>query len=284
MTASAESVKYLRDLVKRRSAIVIEDGKEYLVQARLEPVAREEGVRNIDELITVVRRNEDSPAARKVVEAMTTNETSFFRDVHPWETLKKTILPALVDARATSRRLRIWCAAASTGQEPYTIAMVIREHFPELASWDVQILATDINRAVLERAKTGTYRQLEVNRGLPAPLLVKYFQRKGAEWELKPEIRQMVTFEALNLVERWTLFSTHDLVYMRNVLIYFDVPTKREILSRTRQHLGDDGYLVLGGAETTLNLDDQWDLVRAGNTIVYQPRNVEPNKVFHASR
>ncbi len=279
MTTSSEALAYLRDLLRRRSAIVLDGTKDYLVESRLAPVARESGLASIDALLLeVVKRNETGPAARKVIEAMTTNETSFFRDIHPWETLRKTLLPELVRARRAQRRLRIWCAAASTGQEPYTIAMIIREHFPELASWDIQLLGTDINTAVLERAAEGVFRQHEVNRGLPAPMLVKYFERAGLDWQIRPEVRRMVVFKELNLIGRWSLFSTQDLVFMRNVLIYFDVATKREILRRTRENLEHDGYLVLGGAETTWNIDEGYVPVQAGATVVYQPNPLDQQR------
>jgi chemotaxis protein methyltransferase CheR len=162
--------------------------------------------------------------------------------------------------------------------------MTIREHFPELASWTVQIIATDLNVAVLDRARTGLYRQLEVNRGLPAQMLVKYFDRRGIEWEIKPDLRKMISFQELNLLDRWPLFSAPDIVFMRNVLIYFDVPTKKEILKRVRLSMRADGFLVLGGAETTLNIDDQFEGVRAGNTIAYQPKIQTQPKVVNASR
>lgn len=278
MTIQTANLVHLRDLVRKRAAIVLESDKDYLVEARLAPLARSEGFASIDELIVATRQPNAAVLTHKIVEAMTTNETSFFRDVHPWEALKTVILPPLVAARAATKRLRIWCAAASTGQEPYTIAMTIREHFPQLATWDVQILGTDINRTVLDRARSGTYKQLEVNRGLPAPMLVKHFDRVGTEWTVKPEIRKMCAFQELNLLERWTLFGTSDVVFMRNVLIYFDAPTKKDILARVRDKLAPDGYLVLGGAETTLNLDDRYAPMRAGQTVVYQARREEPRK------
>lgn len=279
MTTSAEGLQYLRDFVRRRSAIVVEADKNYLVESRLSPIVRELKLASIDELLQQTKRDERGPLARRVVEAMTTNETSFFRDIHPWETLKNTILPELIKTRQTSRRLRIWCAAASTGQEPYTIAMVIREHFPELAPWDIQILGTDLNAAVLERCRTGIYKQLEVNRGLPATMLVKYFDRQGVEWQVKPEIRKMLAFQELNLLDRWSMFAMNDVVFMRNVLIYFDTNVKRDILGRVRDKLAPDGYLVLGGAETTLNLDDQYAPLRAGQTVVYQPKSAQKKAV-----
>jgi chemotaxis protein methyltransferase CheR len=272
-TASGESLTFLRDLVYRRSAIVLQADKHYLIDSRLAPLAREAGLGSIDELVGRIRREDAAaPLVRRVIEAMTTNETLFFRDLHPFEALKTRMLPELIKARSSQRRLRIWCAAASTGQEPYSIAMTIREHFPELANWDVKIVATDINAAVLERAKEASYRQREVNRGLPVTMLTKYFERQGADWRVKPLIRDMVKFVELNLLDAWTCVGPQDLVFIRNVLIYFDVETKRKLLGRIRQLLSLDGFLVLGGAETTNNLDDQYQSVKIGGGVYYQQR------------
>ncbi len=270
MFATAESLVFLRDLVYRRSAIVLEAEKDYLIDSRLTPLVREVGLRSIDELVYTLRANLATPLATQVIEAMTTNETFFFRDFHPFEALKLRLVPELIKARAAQRSLRIWCAAASTGQEPYSIAMTLRDAFPELASWDVQIFATDLNSVVLARAREGKYRQLEVNRGLPAPMLLKYFDRAGAEWQVKPAIREMVKFQELNLLDPWLTVGAQDLVFMRNILIYFDVDTKRRILGRVRQTLRPDGFLIMGGAETTSNLDDGYAPVRIGTGVYYQ--------------
>lgn len=279
---SAETYAYVRELVYRRAAIVLEAGKEYLVEARLGPVARQAGLPSIDDLVRKLRGDEKGPLVTQVVEAMTTNETSFFRDVHPFESLKAKILPDLVAARSATRSLKIWCAAASTGQEPYSIAMTIKEHFPQLDSWNVSIVATDINATVLGRARAGIFRPLEVNRGLPAPMLVKYFEREGADWRIKPSIRQMVSFQELNLLEtQWPIFGGQDLVFIRNVLIYFDVPTKRQILGRIRKVLRPDGFLFLGGAETTVNIDDEYQSMRVGQSLCYQAKPAgTPGKVL----
>jgi chemotaxis protein methyltransferase CheR len=265
---------FVRDLVRRRAAIVVDEGKEYLVESRLLPLARKQGLATVDDLVTKLKGSLEGPLHTEVVEAMTTNETSFYRDIHPFEALKSTFLPELVKARQATRQLRIWCAAASTGQEPYTIAMTIAEAFPELVrTWSTQIIATDINATVLARAKAGLYKQTEVNRGLPAPLLVKYFERAGIDWQIKPEIQKLVRFEQLNLLEKWPLVGTQDIVFMRNVLIYFDVPTKRTILGRVRQLLGPGGLLALGGAETTMNIDDEFEPVRASGTVFYRVKS-----------
>jgi len=269
--------EYVAALVRRRAAIVLEPGKEYLVEARLLPLVKQEQLAGIDELADRVRAAERSTLATQVIEAMTTNETSFFRDLHPFEALRKQLLPEMMKARAVTRTIRLWCAAASTGQEPYSIAMTILEHFPELAGWTVQITATDINTTVIDRAQRGIYKQIEVNRGLPAPLLLKYFDRVGTEWQIKPVLRNMVAFQELNLLDRWPLFAPPDIVFMRNVLIYFDVPTKKRILERVRQTMRSDGVLVLGGGETTLNIDDQLEAVRGGtSSVLFRPKAGAP--------
>lgn len=201
---------------------------------------------------------------------MTTNETLFFRDQHPFDALRSHMLPALVRARGKERRLRIWCAAASTGQEPYSVAITLRENFPELADWDVKLLATDLNCAVLARARSGRYSTLEVKRGLPASLLLKYFRAQGDEWQLKDEVRRMVQFSELNLLDAWGTLGPLDIVLMRNVLIYFDVETKKRILGQLRGQLARDGYLLLGGAETTANLDDAYVPLRLGAGVYYR--------------
>jgi len=271
-------MSYLRDLVYRRSAIVLNADKTYLIDSRLTPVVHEAGLTSIDELVGKIRHEDvGAQLVRRVIEAMTTNETLFFRDVHPFEALKLQILPDLVKARAARRTLRIWCAAASTGQEPYSIAMTVREHFPELASWDVKVIATDINAAVLERAREATYRQLEVNRGLPIQMLCKYFDRNGTTYTLKPEIRNMVRFQELNLLDAWGSIGPQDIVFIRNVLIYFDVDTKRQLLGRVRKLLEHDGFLVLGGAETTNNLDDNYAPVKIGSGVYYQIKTPDGN-------
>jgi chemotaxis protein methyltransferase CheR len=205
-----------------------------------------------------------------VVEAMTTNETTFFRDVYPFDALRDQLIPELMQRRAAQRQLVIWSGACSTGQEPYTIAMLLREHFPALTAWQVRILATDLSSEVLDRAKTGRYSQAEVNRGLPATFLVKYFRKHGVEWQIVDEIRRMVEFSELNLNEAWSRVPPCDLVFMRNVLIYFDVETKRTILGKLRRVIRPDGYHFLGGAETTMNLDDMYQRIAFGKTGYYR--------------
>lgn len=266
----AASFEFIRDVVYKRAAIVLEPGKEYLVENRLSPIIKSAGLGTMEGLVAKLRRDAKE-LETAVVEAMTTNETSFFRDIHPFEAFKK-VLPAVVKARSASRTLRIWCAAASTGQEPLSIAMILREGFPQLDDWNVKIVATDINESVLSRARSGLFKQLEVNRGMPAHLLTRFFERSGVEWKAKPTIQSMVHYTKLNLLDRFTMLGPQDFVFMRNVLIYFDLATKREILRKTRELLGPEGWLVLGGAETTLNLDDQFMPTKVGQTVLYQKK------------
>jgi chemotaxis protein methyltransferase CheR len=246
---------YVCQLVRARSGIVLE-GKEYLVDARLAPIARRCELDSVSALVGRLRSAPDAGLAAQVVEAMATNETSFFRDHHPFETLRTGVLPELIHKRRDERRLSVWFAACSTGQEPYSFALLLRERFPELAEWRLELLATDLSAEVLDRARAGRYSQIEVNRGLPAALLVKYFHQHGATWELDGALRRTVEFRELNLVRPWPVLPRLDLVFLRNVMIYFDVETKKAILGRVARVLRPDGYLLLGGAETTLNLDD----------------------------
>jgi len=258
---------YISDMVRTRSAIVLEPGKEYLVEARLAPLVRELGLGSIGDLVTKLRQPTGGALAERVTEAMTTNETSFFRDVAPFQALRSTVLADVIKARAAQRRLRIWCAASSSGQEPYSIAMTIADGFPELSAWDVQIMATDLSPAMVERGRAGLYKALEVNRGLPAPMLIKYFTKVGVDYQLKAEICSMVQFSELNLIGAWPAFPTFDIVFLRNVLIYFDVDTKRTIFGRVKRLLAPDGFLFLGAAETTMNIDagfERLPIERAG--------------------
>jgi chemotaxis protein methyltransferase CheR len=258
MSVGAAAFDRIRTLVKERSAIVLDDGKEYLVEARLTPIAKSRGIGTLDELASLLDRAH-ADLVDEVVQAMTTNETSFFRDVHPFDALKKHVVPELLERRKATKKLRIWCGACSSGQEPYTIAILLKENFPELSGWDVTLYATDLSVAMLERARTGVYRQLEVNRGLSSQQLLRFFDRNGLEWQLKSEIRSMVTFAPLNLIAGWPPTPIFDIVFLRNVLIYFDVETKQRILAGIRGRLAKDGYLFLGGAETTMNIDSHFE-------------------------
>jgi chemotaxis protein methyltransferase CheR len=254
----AATFDQIRLLVRERSAIVLEPGKEYLVEARLTPIARARGLGSIEELARLLTPS-NADLVTEVVHAMTTNETSFFRDQHPFEALHKHVLPEVLSKRRTARTLDIWCGACSSGQEPYSVAILIREQFPELIGWKVRIFATDLSTAVLDRARLARYRQLEVNRGLSAVQLLKHFEREGLDWRLKPEIQSMVQFSQLNLLDAWLSLPAFDIVFLRNVLIYFDVDVKKAILKKIRRQLVPSGFLFLGGAETTMNLDNAFE-------------------------
>ncbi len=271
MALSKPSFSYICELAQREAAIVLETGKEYLVESRLATVARAEGFDCLNAFIDTLRSSKLNGVHRKVVEALTTNETFFFRDYHPFEALRKTVIPELLLKRAPIRKLTIWSGASSTGQEAYSIAMMLREHFPQLASWKVSILGTDLSLAVLEQAKKGSYSQLEVNRGLPAAYLIKYFTKKEDRWIVKEDIRSMVEFKAFNLIQPWPIMPAFDIVFMRNVMIYFDVETKRGILKKIRNCLLPHGYLFLGTAETTINLDPSYKPVMMGQSTAYTP-------------
>jgi chemotaxis protein methyltransferase CheR len=259
MALGPATFDFVRTLVHDEAGIVIETGKEYLVESRLLPLARRANIADLDAFVTLARGTLGALTRRRIIDAMTTNETSFFRDGKPFDCLRKEVLPALIAARKAERSLAIWCGASSTGQEPYTIAMMIREHFPELLSWKLTFVATDLSADVLARAKAGRYNQIEINRGLPPGLVAKYFEQQGLEWEIAAPLRNMVTFQELNLNRPWPAFPPLDIVLMRNVMIYFDVEAKKRILGRIRQALRPDGYLFLGAAETTMNLDDAFE-------------------------
>lgn len=263
---------YVRHLAKAHAAIVIEQDKRYLVETRLSPLAEKEGFNSLTALIRALRDSAAlSPLHVRAIDALTTNETLFFRDRHPFDALKLTILPRLMEARKASRVLRIWSAAASTGQEAYSIAMLIREYFPELSNWNLKIIGTDISETVLKQAREGSYAQHEVNRGLPAALLIKYFvQNPDGRWQIKPALREMVEFLPLNLIGRWPQLPVFDLIFIRNVLIYFDVNTKRNILDRVSQYLAADGLLALGSAETTVLVTQSLQPTTIGATVFYQ--------------
>lgn len=280
MSVDKADFEYIAKLVHERSAIVLEPGKEYLVDARLTPVARREGFSSLDDLIAGLKSKPFGPLHRKVVEAMTTNETSFFRDIHPFEALKKRILPEMIEKRSSERKLTIWCGACSSGQEPYTLAMILWDAFPVLSSWTVRFIASDISTEMLQRAQEGFFSQMEVNRGLPAMFLVKYFEQKGSEWRVKEQIRRMIEFKEINLASDWPMLPPMDVILVRNVMIYFSVATKKAILGKVRRILKPDGYLLLGGSETTMNLDDAFERVLLENTGCYRLPGAEKGKML----
>jgi len=247
---------YLRKLLRERSGLVLSAEKQYLAESRLLPVARKHRLGNLTDLVAQLKMAAASPLATDVVEAMTTNETFFFRDKIPFEHFRETIMPALMVSHSGRRRIRIWCTAAASGQEPYSLAMMLREMGKELAGFRIEILATDISGEVLEKAKSGFYSQFEVQRGLPIHNLVKYFAQVGDAWQIVPELRAMVSFRQLNLLQDFGHLGSFDLIFCRNVLIYFDQPTKSGVLDRLARVIEPDGFLVLGAAETVIGLTE----------------------------
>jgi chemotaxis protein methyltransferase CheR len=273
MTATsipADAITFVCTMVRDRAAIELEASKSYLIEARLAPLARKFGFATAADLIQGMRAKSQPDIERSLVEAMTTNETSFFRDVHPFDTLKLKILPDLKASNSGSRQLNIWSAACSTGQEIYSIAMILRESFPELLAWSLRLYATDLSNEVLSRARTGRFSQVEVNRGLPAQLLSKYFRRDGLHWQLSPEVISMVTFNQLNFIEKWPVMPSFEVVFLRNVLIYFSPETKRQILQNIRKVMAPNAVLFLGAAETTMGLDAMFERERTGNSVCYR--------------
>jgi len=273
---------YLRRLLKERSGLVLSADKQYLVESRLAPVARRAGLTGVAELVGKLRRADERMVV-DVVEAMTTNESFFFRDKIPFEHFRDTIMPALIAARATQRRLRIWCAAASTGQEPYSLAMLLKDMKVKLAGWRIEIVGTDLSVEVLEKAKAGIYSQFEVQRGLPIQMLVKYFAQVGDTWQIAPEIRAMVAYRPLNLLADFSSLGAFDLVFCRNVLIYFDQDLKIDVLNRLARVVDPEGFLVLGAAETVVGLTDAFKLVPEKRGL-YVPNAAAGRGAFGATK
>lgn len=265
---TGDNLRFLCQTIYNESGIVLDESKTYLLEARLLPIARDAGESTLDGLCNLVRAAGGHRLRDKVVEALTTNETLFFRDIKPFESLEKFLIPDLMKARAAVKHLRFWCAACSTGQEPYSLAMLWKEM--NVPGWQIEILATDLAESVLERARAGRFQQLEVNRGLPARYLVKYFHRDGMMWEIKPEIRNMIRWQKFNLKDSVAGMGVFDVVMCRNVLIYFDLQTKRGILENIRRVLRPGGYLILGSSETTLNVDDKYVRELVGPSVFYR--------------
>lgn len=278
MAITSADFDYLQRMVYDASAIVLEKGKEYLLESRLMPIAQKSDFKSIRELVAYLIAN---PSDRRIradlIEAMTTNETLWFRDIHPFEALRKVVIPELIEQRSATRSLNIWSAACSTGQEPYSLAIMLRENFPELSAWNVRIVATDISPKVLARAVEGAYMQVEVDRGLSPQLKAKYFVQKENMWHVRPELKKILEFREINLTKAWPMMPTFDIVFIRNVLIYFDVDTKRAILQKIKKVMRPAGYLFLGAAETTVNIDDTWERVQSEKASYYRaPLNNPP--------
>ena len=263
---------FLRKFLKERSGLDLSADKQYLVESRLMPLARKANLSGLEELVQKIK-NGASALASDVVEAMTTNETFFFRDKVPFDHLRDVVLPEMIQARAARKSLRIWCAAASTGQEPYSIAMTIKEMSAQLAGWRIEIIGTDISQQVLEKSKSGIYTQFEVQRGLPIQLLVKYFKQTGEMWQINPDIRAMIQYRPLNLLQDFSSMGKFDIIFCRNVLIYFDQEMKTQIFGRLAKCMEPDGFLALGAAETVVGLTDAFK-PHADKRGLYRPNVV----------
>jgi chemotaxis protein methyltransferase CheR len=270
-TLTAANFALVAQLLRDQCGLVLEPGKEYLVLARLAPVAQKHRCDSVDRLIERLRSGGTNGLVTDIVEAMVTTETFFFRDVQPFEALKRSVLPELIAHRSGTRQLKIWCAASASGQEPYSIALLLHEYFPELSGWRITISATDISQHMLERSRAARYSQIEVNRGLPTPLLLKWFRQEEGYWLLDERVRNTVTFSRLNLIDPiWPAMPAWDLVFLRNVMIYFANDAKQSILGRVARVLSSDGYLLLGGSETTLNLNNDFDRVEVLKSGFYR--------------
>ncbi|MTI44934.1 MCP methyltransferase, CheR-type [Roseibium hamelinense] len=248
--------EFLKKFLKERSGLVLSNDKQYLVESRLLPIARTSKLETLSNLIGTLQKGMNKKLETDVVEAMTTNESFFFRDKTPFEHFNDTMLPALLESRARTKTIKIWCAAASTGQEPYSLGICIKEAQAKLGGWRTRMLGTDLSNEVLDKARAGLYSQFEVQRGLPIQVLLKYFEQKGDLWQINASLRAMVEWKKLNLLENFSHLGEFDVIFCRNVLIYFDQPTKSEILGRLAKLLPEDGFLVLGAAETVVGLTD----------------------------
>jgi chemotaxis protein methyltransferase CheR len=267
---SRADYEYLGRFLREHSGLHLGEGKEYLLDARLTPVAACLGHATLEGLVRSLRQAPGAAVVKQVCEAMTTNESLFFRDGTPFTLLRERILPELVEARRHTRRLRIWCAAASTGQEPYSVAMTLASLAPPLAGWSVEILATDYSVGALARARAGVYNHFEVQRGLPVGMLLRFFRQRGNDWEITEEMRRAVTFREGNLLQPFAGMGTFDLVFCRNVLIYFDVQTKRDVLERLAGVMAPDAYLFLGAAETAVGITEAVSRVQDLPASIYR--------------
>ena len=248
--------EFLRRFLKDRSGLVLTPDKQYLIESRLMPVARRHNLHGLPDIVLRLGKPGNEALAVEVTEAMTTNESFFFRDKVPFDHFQQVMLPALTPARQSQKRLRIWCAAASTGQEPYSLAMILNELAARYAGWRIEIIGTDLSREVLEKAKAGVYTQFEVQRGLPVQLMLKYFEQNGDTWRLSQNIRSMVKYQTFNLLDGFSSMGQFDIIFCRNVLIYFDNDAKIDIMNRMAKQLAPDGFFVLGAAETVVGLSN----------------------------
>jgi chemotaxis protein methyltransferase CheR len=272
MKVSPVQFAFLRDLLRRRTGVVIDDSKQYLVVARLLPIVRQRAIPSLDTLVDRIRKTGDKALEKDVLNAMMTHETSFFRDKSPYETLRQ-LVTEMIPKRSAHRQLVIWSAACSTGQEPYSMAILLNEHFPDLvATWRIRIIATDISEPVLARAREGVFSELETNRGLPAELLKKYFRPLQGKWSIVQECRRLIEFRCLNLNGPWPALPPCDVIFLRNVMLYFDVPTRAALVTKMRRVLKPDGALFLGGAETMIGIDTGYDRLAGAGCSYYRPK------------
>lgn len=271
MPCTQEDYAFLRQFILERSENVVDASRNDLFEARLFHLVQRYGMSGLDELTDRLRLASDPALEQAVVEAMTINETSFFRDHAPFELMRQKLLPGLIKRREEQQRLRLWSAACSSGQEAYSLAMLLRQHFPHIAGWDLQIFGTDINAAMVRRAQAGRYQRMEINRGLPARCLLAYFRHDGDEWEVAPDLRRICQFQQRSLSQGWPVFERYDGILLRNALFYFSPETQKRILRRIHAMLQPDGFLILGSSEQP-SMPDLWQPVLDCNTCYYQPR------------
>ncbi len=273
---SKESLSFFFSFLQKESGLVLDDSKTYLIEARLGPIVSEAGLASIDALCQQLRLNPTSPLRQKVVDAMATNETSFFRDMVPFEIVRKVILPELIKTNQHSKKIRIWSAACATGQEPYSLAMLLSNMGPALAGWNVEILATDMVERVLERARNGTYSHYEIQRGLPAQYMTRFFDQVGTEWQVRPELKKWIQFRRLNLLSDYSGLGLFDIIFCRNILIYFDIASKKKVLEQMAASLSPNGVLFLGGGETPLGITDRFTRFEIDRAVYYKRDDSPP--------
>ena len=264
----SEDFQFISKMLKAASGLILTEEKSYLLESRLMPVARKHSLPDLDPLVAELKSGLKKELAEEVVEAMTTNESFFFRDVKPFDQFRDIVLPNLLASRASTKKIRIWCAACSSGQEPYSLAMILNEEKAKMPGWSYEILATDISLEIIDKAKTGYYSQFEVQRGLPIQLLMKYFNQEGDKWKIDPILAKNINFKFFNLLNDPSIHGKFDVVFCRNVLIYFEQETKKEVLEKIAKQIPGDGVLYLGGAETVIGITDKFQPV-AGQRGLY---------------
>lgn len=274
---SKESVDFMIALLRKESGLVLDSSKTYLIEARLEPIVQEAGLSSIDALCLCLKQQPMSPLLQKVVDAMATNETSFFRDRVPFEVVGNVLLPELIKTNQKRRRIRIWSAACATGQEPYSLAMLLCNIAPMLAGWDAEILATDLVERVLERGRNGTYTQYEIQRGLPAQYMTRFFDQVGSDWKVRPEVKRWIRFRRFNLLTDFSSFGPFDIIFCRNLLIYFDTASKKKVLEGMAASLTPNGALFLGGGETPLGITHRLVRMEVDRGVFYRRNDVIPS-------